>query len=412
MFKTTAKLFFFSLVFCSQMFSMVGDNRYFPFFPRPHTRITEKPSWFAVDTFFTRATKAYDDKENEVEIPALFGEYNQYNLGRALTLIGEENPLPSSFWNEEKLFWDICQKIESQGIALNYEQKLFSPLSVGFSWLLMHVRSCHEFCLKPRKIALRNAGHLDELKESRRKMHEALGITDAQFSSTDMGDFDFYLRVGSMWDYIYKCRRVDAGIKLGVLMPAGRCMDINVPTSVPFGGNGHWGMYVQGDVEFELREDMKFGMSLRGSKRFAKAVCKRLPLAGEHPLYGALVAPIYVDPGMSCIFSPYFSMENIREGLGFRVGLNLTTRADDLCLDGRSDSEQQEKYSDIIKAAQKTGWASDYISINVFYDFGKTEKERGYKPILTFSWDFPRFIFVSEDVLRTHRISLGLEVNF
>ena len=147
MIKTFTKLVsIYILFFCTSVFCMVCDNRYFPFFSKPHTRIVDKKSWFSFDPFFTTADSAYDENENVVTIPFLYRKYDQKKLGIALQEVGLENPFPSSFLHSDSI-WSIDQKIHSQGVGFSFEKYLFSPLSVGFSWLFMHVNSRHKFCL-------------------------------------------------------------------------------------------------------------------------------------------------------------------------------------------------------------------------------------------------------------------------
>ncbi len=395
------------------LYSMVCDNQWFPLFPKPHSRTTEKPSWFVVDVFFTTADSAYDDKENEIPIPSLLGEYDQNKLGTALTLVGKENPMPDEF-RGAKIPWSVCGKIQSQGIGFGYEQKLFHPVSVGFSWLLMHVHSRQEFSLKHGEAGflIKEDGDVREIEDARRQMHKELGMCDAQSSITGMGDFDLFVRFGNIWDYELKCRTIDAGLSLGLLMPSGVSRDVNNAATVPFGGNGHWGMYLQADAECELKEDWKFGFFARLTKRFEKTFDARLTVAGEHPLFGALVAPVSVLPGVNFTFAPYFSMENLRQGLGIRVAYHLTLQQENCWADLRSRKNRENLPAEDKKLRKISGWASDYATLTAFYDFGKVEVESNHKPIVTLSWDIPFLLFVAKNVCKTHRVSLGLGVAF
>jgi len=427
MMKAAKKLFLTTILVLSstQVLCMICDSRYFPFFPVIHTRIEGKESWFSFNPFFTRADSAYDWNENEIPIPALWKEYNQKKLSLALDLVGLPDPFPAPFKGTNPI-WAIEQKIHAQGLAFTFEKHLFEPLAIGFSWLFMHVNSRQCFCLKDRH-DFQLEGHLEELEDARLAMHRSLGICEAYSSRGGMGDFDCYLRVGKIWDYPYRLRRLDAGVTLGLLLPAGKERDINSPSTVPFGGDGHWGVYGRADAELELKEDLKVGFIGRLGKRFQKTRCMRLPVAGEHPMFGALIAPVSVSPGVNAMFTAYGSVENLRAGLGLRVGLNLSMQERPSWCDMRSTADKKslpvmfsdegcriedQNRQDFYRLSDIDGWKSDYIFVNVFYDFGKTAPERGYKPVLTFSWDFPYCFWASEYNIRTHRISLGIEVNF
>lgn len=425
MMKTSKKAFFiFVLFFCTRALCMVCDNRYFPFFPIPHTRIEDKRSWFSIAPFFTTADCAYDEHENEMPIPFLYDKYDQKKLGFALQKVGLPNAFPAPFLAADAI-WEIDQKIHGRGVGFSFEKYLFSPLSIGFSWLFMHVNSRHHFCLTDCR-GLQLPGHIEELKDARLEMHKALGICEAYSSRGGMGDFDCYFRIGDIWDYPFRLRRIDAGLTLGMIFPSGKKRDVYSPTTVPFGGNGHWGAYARAEGEFELREDLKTYFSVHFGKRFEKCYDMRLPVAGEHPAFGALVTPVSVDPGLFFMFTAYGSIENLREGLGLRLGLRFSLQEHPEWSDLRSRTEKEDLpvvfskdctidnqfNNDFCRLADLDGWRSDYLFVNVFYDFGKTAPERGYKPIVTFSWDIPYRFFVSEQNIKTHRISLGIEVNF
>jgi len=402
-----------TLFFSSSLLSMVCDNQWIPLFPKPYSRTEEKPSHFYIDAFFLTADKAYDHRENEKQIPDLYGVYDQEKLGRALQIVGKNNPLPDEF-RVGKILWGIQDKLQGQGVSLAFEHRFFKPLSIGFSWFLARISNRHEFCLKTDEVGFRikEDGDLREIKEARLLMHKELGLCEAHSSHVGMSDFDCYLRVGGIWDYAFKCRTVDAGISFGLIVPSGRKREVESAASLPFGGNGHWGIFVRGDTELELKEDMKFGCMVRVNKRFEKIMDMRLPVDQEHPLYGALVAPVSVEPGMNIVFSPYVSMENLREGLGVRAGLHIVKHGEDCFVDVRSNRERKTVPSKTAEIRRRSSWGADYGSFHLFYDFGKMDVEKSYKPVITLSWDVPFLVFASSNISKTHRVSLGLEVKF
>lgn len=400
-------------LFSCPLFSMVCDNQFMPLFPRIFTRHCDLPSRCAVDAFFVTGDSAFDENENHVPIPDLYGKYDENKLANALVKVGEPNYLPSEF-RGNKIPWSIHQKIEGQAVCLSFEYHPFAPIYIGFSSFLMHMVSRQTFELQKKEVGTgaSQAGYFIELEDARLKMHKALGLAQAQSARTGMSDFDLYLRVGDIWDYSFKCRAIDAGVTLGVVMPSGLTTELCNAAAIPFGGNGHWGMYFAGDADFELKEDMFFGFTMRLQKRFAKTYEMRLPVAGEHPLFGALKTQVNVEPGVSFNFAPYFALENIREGFGARVGINVTAHQDDYICDQRSRAEKADLPSETKALKKVSDWGADYIVLNAYYDFGKMDVERSSKPIVTFGWDIPYMLLVSKNNCKTHRITLGIEVNF
>jgi hypothetical protein len=396
---------------CGALFSgllqaMTFDNRFFPLIQYPFITVECRPSHVRGDFFVTTANEAFGPNDiDQIGIPELFGRYDEQLIAQSLVAIGKPNPLPAPFQNVD-LPWNLAGKIQSQGFVFIYRQEIIDPVSVGLNWFFMHVNSRQEFFLNKTGFTLDEQQELDDL---RRQMERELGLSGPNANQFGMGDFEAYIRVGSWLDYMYKFRRIEAGIRLGALLPAGVVRDINNPASVPFGGNGHYGIFGAIDAEFELKEDWKAGFLLRASKRFARTCVQRMPVNNTPYLFGAVVGPARVNPGATVIFAPYASFENLREGLGARIQYTLIWHGCDDWCDKRINPTVPVVLDQVIK---HSSWASDYITLTVFYDFGKVKMHRCFEPAVLFSWDIPASLLVARNCAKTNRISLGLEFNF
>jgi len=400
------------LISSSYCFSMVYDNRFFPLYKRPYSKKSWAPSRFSADFFVTSASDAIGRKDEIIPIPRIFGTYNEDRLGKAIVLLGMQNPLRDELQNIP-LPWIIDGKIKSTGLSFIWDQAIGKYFYVGASWFFMSVNSFQEFCFDKKESSLIPTDQeLSDIYDARFKMNCLIGITEQDFHEVGVSDIDFYVRAGKTWEYPFRFRQVDAGFSIGVLIPTGKKRDINIPSSVPFGGNGHWGLYAQADTAFELKEDLALGFMLRCSKRFSKTSIRRLPLAKEHFLYGALRAPVKVDPGFGIVFAPYFSWEYLRKGFGVRVGYTLSYHHSDCWYDCRSAQEKEKCCVDMDKIVPPTKWIQDYVDLYAFYDFSNAKEESRVDPLLTLSWDIPVFVFTGHRVPKTNRISLGLEVNY
>ena len=102
-------------------------------------------------------------------------------------------------------------------------------------------------------------------------------------------------------------------------------------------------------------------------------------------------------------------LENLRKGLGAGVHYTLTLHQEDEWRDKRQDKDPRVKISRVMDLSE---WGSDYITLNMFYDFGKVKVVRSFDPIISFRWDVPLMFFASSRVSKTHRISLGIEFSF
>lgn len=401
------------LLLCSVAFSchaMVFDNRYFPMMQKPYVHVPGRMSHASMDFFVTTASHGFDASEHEVGIAEILGGYDQNKLANAFVAAGMTNPLRSD-WQGGTIPWRIKGKLQSQGLGMSFQQRLCDYCKIGFYWAFMRVTSRHDFEYQANEgnLVLGNGDFL-ELDEARRSMHNQLGLSGDHSNRVGVCDIDAYMEVGKRWERTLKFRSVDMRFRLGGLIPTGTKRDRCVPTSVPFGGDGHGGLYGSGRVDFEIKEDWTTGIFLRLSKRFERTFAERLPAGDEHPLYGTLLRETSVKPGVTFVFSPYMIFENLREGLGMGLHYTLIKHAQDSvkdqCCDENSATASIERFEKV------SAWGSDYVTFNVFYDFGKVKPDRGFDPVAFFVVDMPLEAWATSRCAKTYKISLGVEVNF
>lgn len=400
--------------------STVYDSRIFPFLQRPYSRYEEKQSRLYIEANFTTANRAFGrSTEGTVGIPHLFGSYDLNQIANSLQMVTGVNPLRSE-WRNNKIPYFVGGKIQSQGCAFSWDQHIYKALSGGISTYFMRVNSRQHFLYDEAEgsLQLTSAQRL-ELEQERLMVHQALGLEEQSFDHTGFGDINLYLRLGKIIEYSYKFRRIDFGLRCGGLIATGKSMEITNAASVPFGGNGHHGIYVGFDAEFELKEDWVAGLLVQLNKRFARERCVRMPslfdrraCSGEHQLFAAIVGPACIDPGVTVIFSPYCMLEDIRDGLGFKGQYTLTSHARDRWKDERPCNRQQELPTGLNAVRKTSSWASDYITLNVFYDCAKTRVGRSWLPMVYAAWDLPGDFLIGHNYVRNHRVSIGVQFTF
>jgi hypothetical protein len=388
--------------------AMSFDNRFFPLIAHPYVTVIDRPSHAASDLFVMTSSRAFDQFDNEVGIPQLYGLYDQQDIAQAIVALGNPNPLPTVFQGNE-LPWILDGRIQAQGFDFGYHQAIGDLVSVGGTWFFMHVNSRQRFTFKKNDTAIFTQSEELQLDDLRRSMQAQLGLGGPNSDQIGVGDGDIYLRVGNWWDYVFKFRRIEAGGRLGVLVPSGEIMNIYNPASLPFSGDGHWGMYVAADTELELKEDWKFGVLLRLNKRFPKTCVQRMPVNKEPYVFGAVVGPARVNPGFTFIFYSYLSFENLRQGLGARLQYSAVYHGTDCWTDMRPNKTVPVN---LARIQELSSWGADYITLTVFYDFGKVKVDRGLEPIVNLAWDIPVSLLIGRSVARTNKISLGIEINF
>ena len=89
--------------------------------------------------------------------------------------------------------------------------------------MAMRSNSWYEFLLNEKDVTLSlKHGDVQELEELRRSMLQKLGFCGDHAHEAGIGDIDLYLRLGNYWEYELKFRSIQAGGRLGVLIPAAK----------------------------------------------------------------------------------------------------------------------------------------------------------------------------------------------
>ena len=416
------------LIINNTLQGMVYDNRYFPFYLKPFVRRCEQSLFLRFQPMFMRADRAQGALD-DVGLPEIDGHYDQVDIAQALQVanIINENPFRSDFRGLTSIAYKREGRLDAEGIAVFLEQALLPHMWFGASFLFMHVTMRHEFFLDSRCLPNLPLGDRNYLFSLKGQMHDALGVTPPLYNTTDVADGDVYLRFGSTWDYMYKFRHIDAGLKIGALVPlaASRCIDN--PASIPLGGNKHWGVYAAFDIDFEVKEDWHAGFLLRFNKRFERTSLQRVPavmvsvqkpddqvsmfIAHEPTGYGAIRGFFGVNPGLTSIFAPYVLLEDIRDGFGFGVQYTLVKHQADCFSDKRLIKQFPEKL-DFSEVSNRSGWGAEYVSLTAFYDASKHHECRWWLPTIGVSWDMPTDWAISKRVSKTHNVSLMLDVRF
>ncbi len=397
--------------------AMVFDNRYMPLFQRQWVAPEDGRSHAASHVFAVTTTRAFDGEGQERSWPLMYGEYNLASLGKAAAMLGCP-PIIKTEWAGQSIPWALNGKYEGQGIDLIYQQALSDHVALGFSLFAMRLDTRFSYALQDCA-ELRGSGLLlssEELDDLRRALQQQLGICSDYCHERGISDLDIYFRFGEFWEYTCLCRSIQAGVRLGCIAPTAQQRNIHYPSSIPFGGNGHWGIYGAIDAMAELREDLKVGLYVRANKRFSRVEsCQRVPIAGEPLVFGAYQGPVRVDPGVTFVFSPLVSFECLRGGFGARIAYTLTKHwRDRWCPLYNAPLVAEDGVAASVDRPYQChqGWGSDYFSVHLFYDYEKVRSNMSVYPVINFCWDIPYPVLITYDIPRTHRISLGAEVSF
>ncbi|NIA31823.1 MAG: hypothetical protein GWP06_18175, partial [Actinobacteria bacterium] len=300
-----------SLLTATSVFASHNPSRYFPFLERPEEYISQGRSYVYSGLFITNAATAFKGDGGNLGIPELWGEYNLKQVIESLNAVktaagqGPYNPFSGEpgyvNYNQKDLIFNVDGKIKSRGIIVSAEQKLFRGFSAGFFLPIMRVNSTmnYQFNSDTSHVDLRSPtkAEVELFDRVRRTVHTDLGLKGGDWSKTGIGDLDLHLGWRHYWDHKLKMRGIDFNLKAGVLFPIGTKRDENYPSSIPFMGNGHWG--VSGDiaVEFELKQNWKVGFIGSYIHQFPKTKNRRASYFYEPTIFSAVSGDIEVDRG-------------------------------------------------------------------------------------------------------------------
>lgn len=398
-------LFFYSLGFW-QLNSMVYDNRYFPLYLKPFTR---KPcTWghLQFQPFFMVADSAQGELEH-IPIPDLQGTYDMIQIINGLLKVGtlNENPLRSDLQGISTLPFKREGYLNSEGIAFFYELPLWYNVSIGTSFLFMHVNSRVEFCLGRDCMEIGN-GDKQYLFSLNGKLDNLLKVTPPVYNKTVFGDVDLYLRWSMNLPYFLKFRSADFGFKFGTIIPSSPETPYNNPAAVPVGGQQHWGLYLDIENQYEIKEDWFASFMIRAIKRLPRTSKEHLPVVFEPANYGALVGPELVNPGWTFVFNPSIKLDEIRDGFGLTAIYTLVSHLENKI---KAVDIEDKNITNLRPEELRSSWGMEYITIGAYYDFSKSENNVKHKPVFSIYWDMPVDWLVSKRSVRTNAISLMID---
>lgn len=387
----------------------IYDNRFIPLFAPQQFFVEGLPSSYECDFLAITASRAFARDELEVGIPELFGTFDLNTLATSILEITGKTPLRSDLLGRELPFV-TDGRIQGEGFFMRYYQSLGDYFAFLAELWFFKTNSRQTFQLDSDKVKNLKPGDIAEIYNARRLAFEEIGIVENDAPQHGISDIDLSVRWGRKWEYIFKCRRIWAGLSLGGYIPTGVKTSVCNAATIPYGGNGFGGIYGKGDALFELKEDIKVGFLLQVSKRFARTVTARMPMVVSEPyIFGPIVGCARINPGITVAFSPYFVFENLRGGLGAGLHYTLISHGKDQWCDKRVDPEFSVDLSHVIKSSK---WGADYFTIDIFYDFGKQKTRRPIDPIISFRWDVPAMLFVSHNVPKTSKVALGVEIAY
>lgn len=412
-----------------------NGTRYFPFLEKTEDIVTKKQSHVAPEFFYLMSSTAHKHGGGNGGLPELWGKYDLKDVVASVAAV-QGNAVADSVKNimspdlrDKSLKFRVDGKIHAQGLALNYEHALkWNGFSVGFWLPVMHMSMTSRFNLDlnssygidgfPRPLAEIIDGDVVMTSEgrsidaARRAAHDRLGFEGNQWEASGFGDLDLHLRWNYFMDHQWLMRSIDNYVQVGVIVPTGMTTKVSEPLSLPAMGNGHWGAYFDVVPEFELKQDWKFGFMFGALYQFKDTYNLRLPIGNEPAPYSALTGKTEVKPGLTAKLSPYFTLENLTDGVHFQIRYTYLRHNIDKLYDRRADQSVPSYLTSGTAVAQHermSKWRSHFFSFQLMYDAKQAMQKLGMDPLLYATYDLP---ISGNGIAKMHQISVGARLHF
>lgn len=386
------------------------DNQFWPLYPKKFFTWQQHPTasgYMGVRGLFLGADNSFITDDDEQDLFGIFGNYNELILNQALLNTGAitNSLIPPQYLTLPDIPWSSAGKMSLRGIMFEYEFDPWWFLSFGGSIFLGHSQIHRLSTLQGIERLHLHPGDVRALQEANVAIQDTLGLCPPCFTQWAFGDLNFFIKGHYVADYFFKLQHLDTSLACGVLIPTAPKRKINNPVSLPIGGDGHWGLYGQWDLDAILKEDLSAGFSLWFCKRLSKTSVQRMPVLTEPTNYGALILPAQVNPGLTIAFFPYVQISGLRGGFGAAIGYYMVRHfSDRWCIDGLSTTKPN-----LGLLHERSKWGRDDFMVSLFYDLGYDCDAVWYRPLISVSVDIPWDGPVTLRVPKTHGISLRIE---
>lgn len=432
--KTILRVIALSISILSPLSASHNVSRYFPFLEKPEEVLTKGCSYVSPTFFITSAATAFKHDGGNTGIPELWGNYDLKDVIASVAAVNGAtyNPFNTepgyTDWNKKSVKFFIDGKVKSRGLMLNIEQNIFNTaFAVGVTLPVMHVNTSNHFAFNAvdshSTVANATEQEVEMLDRVRRKVHTDLGLYGGDWAKTGIGDLDVHARWRISWDHVFKMRAIECVLQAGALIPIGTKGDKDYPSSVPFMGNGHWGVYGDALVELELKQNWKLGLLVGVIHQMSNTNKRRISYYNEPVQFSMLRGDVEIDPGMTWKVSPYFILENLTDGLHFQLRYTYIQHREDLWSDKRSDKTVKsylENAADdsstrcnlvAIRASKNdlTEWEQQYLTGQLCYNSKDAMKKWIFEPNFYLAYDYP---FSGKKICKTHQVSIGAHLHF
>ena len=439
------------VIYSGAVVAMDNTSRYLPYSVRPEKSWHKKESTLDVDMFYASGYNIANEDAAPIGFGEVMGRYDLQQIIFAMNEVGKSTQEVKQFvgtqFANSPLLFNIHGKLRSGGLALNYAWKIPGkvPVVFGASLPVTYTESDFRYSLDfnnfgqqfinttPRlpltyptlPDATTWASYQERFDHARRIAHDTMGLDSNYWTHTGIGDLALFVRSNFVIDHRFLMRTIDLATEFGLVVPSGVRRSSNSAPSIPMSNDGHWSVYAQFQPTFELKQDIKLGLFVRGQHLSPQTRERQLSVFKEPFIYSPLKGAVRVQPGSTLLCGGFLALENLYDGLHLQGRYTYKKHNADKWSDARTDKTipsylsrtptaaiSQDEINAVISAKEYLSkYRSHYITIQLTYDPAEKQQDLPMKPKFYASFEAP-FFEASRGIVQTNQISIGTELHF
>jgi len=440
---------FFCVITQFSFFQSPVVNRYLaPAFSPFVSETTVSKGALHVSLFASQASKIFTEKQKDRTlyehngILELDGPYRLTSLVTALQkkAEGEGKPYVSPFareaggsaWAGRNLVFGAQSSLLLFGANVASEYAVTPHIRCGVDLPFMRVEARERYVFPATKADKSlSVANQEQVQRLRRYVNEDVGLTVGDWTKEGIGDTTVWLSYAQRWGRKGLLRSSSLAGRFAVSLPTSSVRDERYASSIPFGGNGHWGIGVTLTPQAEIKEGWRFAcpISFIGQTRTTRV--RRLAQYDEADIFSPLKGKTMVQPGFTCTLYPQLTLEHATENLHVTLGWNFTKHWKDRVTDMRSDTKRVPSFvtrtqlptfslyspakqrelvdNNIERKRTLSSWHTHYITLHAAYELCDLFPAKRYAPLAQFGFDYA---LSGKNHVRTYTVTMAFSWRF
>lgn len=299
-------------------------NRYFPYLEHDaNSLVTGRSAQLSVTSSMAHISKTFsqvnDDRalHREDGLLELDGKYDLKAIAYSAATALPNYTLPffqetgGHAWLDRELVFSARSSVSMYAATIRAQLPLWQHGMCGVSVPLMHIEARQRYDFPANPTTQYSYADGEQVRRLGRRLHSDIGLKSGDWQVDGLGDMTVwgeYQRTASYWGPL-RTASLSGRVSLGI--PTGRHRSERFAASVPFGGNGHWGLGLTVQPAAEVKENIFFQVPLTVAWQAPRSLVTRIPVYDEPAIFSALKGAVRIKPGLSLRLDPKLTFSHV-----------------------------------------------------------------------------------------------------